>query len=471
MFGITPVVTDIRVKKMRGMRIMDKRQISVQLELERPVKTDKWVVPIRLTVNLSSFLPDELTGTGVIDLGSIALCEKKSGKSVPYQFFPDQQELGARRKAQGISIGPAARICCRAGVPFDSRGELVFFPSASRSFYLLTFDVICSGQAMQSPYFNYHYLVLDESNRPLPAPVWHMEVSPLSSRNGELHVWQEGKQVATYHFGDGKQGYLYPLRTVDGRNVVSIGRSADPTDSHRHHKGLWFGCRDVNGVNFWEEDGRGVIRHKNFPLLKGGPLTAEIREELEWIQEEEVLLQERRSLTFYRGDESSRLIDVEMRLVPTKDTVIGRNLFGFMAMRGNSALEPLSGGGCLINGNGGISEEEILWKHSPWCCLAGNLVSGCKHGFAIFDHPGNPGYPVAWQARDDGFFGPALACDKEVFMAKDQEFCLRYRILLFQEAEDRFEALVKDTWEGYRNDTTGVWSKNHAEEQTGRKEE
>ncbi len=59
-----------------------------------------------------------------------------------------------------------------------------------------------------------------------------------------------GALVARYHYGDHlPRPFLAPLIAPGGRQVTADPGPAD----HPHHRGVWTGHRDVDGVDHWTE--------------------------------------------------------------------------------------------------------------------------------------------------------------------------------------------------------------------------
>ena len=57
----------------------------------------------------------------------------------------------------------------------------------------------------------------------------------------------------------------------------------------------------------------------------------------------------------------------------------------------------------MTNAQGGRTEAECWGKRSEWMDYSGT-VDGQQVGIAIFDTPGNPGFPTYWHARGYGLF-------------------------------------------------------------------
>src|SRR5687768_5869495 len=91
-----------------------------------------------------------------------------------------------------------------------------------------------------------------------------------------------GKEVAQFHYGpEWDKPFLYPLRAVSGR-VISRGHPIEKREGeavdHPWHRGLWWGHGDINGHDFWREQGRdrtSRIVVVGQPAGKGNSVSAE----------------------------------------------------------------------------------------------------------------------------------------------------------------------------------------------------
>src|SRR5690606_1331207 len=95
------------------------------------------------------------------------------------------------------------------------------------------------------------------------------------SIKGDYSWDKNDKMVALLHDGkiiwklnfdkDQDKPYFHPLKTPNGYELT-LERPKD----HPWHRGLWFSWKDINGVNYWEEDpakgvaeGRSIIKSVN----------------------------------------------------------------------------------------------------------------------------------------------------------------------------------------------------------------
>jgi hypothetical protein len=236
------------------------------------------------------------------------------------------------------------------------------------------------------------------------------------TQNGDrIAVDIDGKPFGEFVTGsDAWKPYFYPLRSASGKVVTR----AFPMDStvagephdHNHHRGLWFAHIDVNGTDFWSSDplnkpspkyGRIVLTKVNG--VKSGKKSGSLSASFNWnTSDGKTLLTEDRTMTFY-SDPKLRIIDVDIVLTPKEKLHFGDDKDGTFAVRLAAPLQEDKGTGKITNADGLTGEKQVWGKRSNWADYSGTL-DGEQVGVAIFDHPGNPGFPTHWHARAYGLF-------------------------------------------------------------------
>ena len=210
--------------------------------------------------------------------------------------------------------------------------------------------------------------------------------------------------------------FLAPLRSATGLIVTRRfpmelvdGESRD----HPHHKGLWIGYGDVNGINFWETEPeskpsgsnpqqKGEIRLEKLNQVASGKKSGSIDASFAWLTAQgEQILEENRIMVFY-ADEKIRRFDVDATLTAKIRTQFGDTKEGFFAIRVADSMAGKNGG-VLTNSEGRHTEKDVWGKRADWVDYVGP-VAGQKIGILIFDYPQNPNHPPHWHARDYGLF-------------------------------------------------------------------
>ncbi len=234
----------------------------------------------------------------------------------------------------------------------------------------------------------------------------------LTERPGVLDVAVHGKACTSYWFGaDEVRPYFYPLLGPSGLAMTrSFPMKKDvPGEStdHPHHRSLYVAFGEVNGVDVWAEPphpNTGRIVHRAWEAVSDGPVAADLREHLQWVDAKDIpLLDERRRVTIY-ATSAVRLLDIEIVLTPSRGAVLFGDTKegGPLALRVNSAIEGRRGG-LIQNAHGARREAETWGKRSPWVDYSGSL-EGTTAGVAIMDHPTSFRHPTYWHVRDYGLF-------------------------------------------------------------------
>jgi len=291
-----------------------------------------------------------------------------------------------------------------------------------------------------------------------------------------------------------KKPVLYPLITDDGVTLTR-GYPLDPLPGervdHLHHAGLWFNYGNANGFDFWNNSDAikpesrammGTIAFKKVLSTKSGPETGELVIESTWITGTDVpILDQITRYTFARGSRS-RVVDCGVELRALDRVVFKDDKEGLLGLRVARWLEsPDEKGGVFRDANGkptkvsasdskdatGIyvtsegARGPAVWStRGRWCSLSGHSGSH-ESTIAIFDNPGNPGYPTYWHARGYGLFA-ANPLGRNIFdpqkpafnftIEKGQTANFRYRVVLYSYAAnadelnreaDRFAGAIK----------------------------
>ncbi len=278
-----------------------------------------------------------------------------------------------------------------------------------------------------------------------------------------------------------KKPVLYPI--VDGDGVtITRGWPLEPrpgerTD-HPHHDGLWFNYSNVNGFDFWNNSTAipaqrapkmGTIVLDKIVAARSGITQGELISNSTWIDgQNHPILAETSHYVFGRNG-STRSIDLIVTLTALDHVVFNDDKDGLLGLRVARWLEsPEEKGGTFTDANGnatkvaeaanlpgvapptgeyltseGVKGEAVWSTRARWCALTGHDESGHTVTIAIFDHPGNIGYPTYWHARGYGLFavnplGRHMFDPKQppldYTLEKGQSATFRYRIVIYTHA-------------------------------------
>jgi hypothetical protein len=237
---------------------------------------------------------------------------------------------------------------------------------------------------------------------------------------GVLNVSIDNQPFSTFYTGPNyPKPFLAPLRTADGTIVTRkypMEEVAGESRDHQHHRGLFIGYGEINGLNFWENEfeyksnapknfdsaknGKMVLAKIN--EVKSGKKSGKIDATFRWTgpNGDDYLL-EHRVMTFY-AQPDLRTVDVDFTLTAKRAVHFADTKEGFFAIRIADSMTEKNGG-VMTNSGGAHTEKDVWGKKADWVDYDGT-VNGEKVGIAIFDHSSNYGYPTRWHSRAYGLF-------------------------------------------------------------------
>ncbi len=240
--------------------------------------------------------------------------------------------------------------------------------------------------------------------------------------------------------------YLHPLRTADGRAVLTEARP----DHHPHQTGLFWGFTRVNGRDFFHHPGADYWRRESVTVLRSE--SSSESNSVQWQTVYELLddsgtalLRESQTWSLRLGDD-----DYELDLVwsgeANVDVTIGKYDYGglFLRMPWRNGVE-----GRVVNSarqrDGRADGQRAVWVD------VGMAIDGLDRDtpghVAIFDHPDNPGYPQPWRVDGQLGVGPVRAGlgDWRIAAGKGVEF--RHRMLVY--TGDKGDVAVTERWSAF----------------------
>jgi hypothetical protein len=282
--------------------------------------------------------------------------------------------------------------------------------------------------------------------------------------NGRLIVNYSGFLQTIYHYGrENFKPRFYPLTApcarmgaIDGDGTVypkSITDDSPP--DHIWHRSLWYACGDLNGVDFYlENGGEGRIVHQEFSDVFSGPLFGGFQERLRWIAPDgRKLLEDERSFVMYRLKGQLRVFDVEATFTALDEPVtFGQtNENALPLIRVADMIDEWDGGSITL-ADGTTGGKECFAKRSPWADCSGPLVRrGSEpeiYGIAMLDHPSNRNHPNAWFARSYGPLGTNLPFfDGPLTLRPGETWRMRHRIIVH--AGDPWQAGIPERYAEY----------------------
>jgi hypothetical protein len=278
-----------------------------------------------------------------------------------------------------------------------------------------------------------------------------------------------------------KKPVLYPIIDADGVTVTRgwplQPRPGERTD-HPHHDGLWFNYSNLNGFDFWNNSEAipaarspkmGTIVFGKIVSAKSGANRGELTTNSTWIDGTNHPVLDETTHYVFAHQGATRSIDLAVTLKALDRAVFNDDKDGLLGLRVARWLEsPEEKGGTFTDSNGvatpvaaaanvpgvapptgeyltseGVKGEAAWSTRGRWCALTGHNGAGHTVTIAIFDHPGNVGYPTYWHARGYGLFA-ANPLGRHMFdpkqpafdytLEKGQSTTFRYRIVFYTHA-------------------------------------
>src|ERR1051325_289876 len=217
-----------------------------------------------------------------------------------------------------------------------------------------------------------------------------VRITDLTNR---LRIEINGRLFTEYFFRDVARPYYYPLL---GPGEAPMTRNwplktvPGEAQDHQHHRSLWFAHGNINGKDFWSEQGRyGKTIHEGFDEIKSGRDSGIIKSHNEWVSADgAVVCTDSRTFRVYDpGSAHERVFDFEITLrAANGDVTFGDTKEGSMAIRlaETMKLKAKSGPGGHIVLSTGIRDLAAWGKRADWCDYYGP-VEGKTMGVAIFD--------------------------------------------------------------------------------------
>jgi len=279
-----------------------------------------------------------------------------------------------------------------------------------------------------------------------PKAVPEMQAVPLP--NHEISFQRSGNEIARYYFGpELRRPFIFPIIGPSGRSLTRMGHPGDP-ESHSHHNSVWISHHVVNGVSFWEDRAKGQIIHQLIEQFEDGANLASIRTVNAWIATNKVLLIEHRQVSAQALPKNEWLLVIDLELESKdQEVTLGKTPFGLLGVRMAKTIGVNDGGGTIRNSEGGVNENEVLWKHARWVDYSGPITAKTVEGVTLLDHPSNPNHPSVFHVRNDGWMGASLTFDGVRVIPVGQRLKLRYG--LYIHAGQPEPKLLQRRWEEF----------------------
>lgn len=300
-------------------------------------------------------------------------------------------------------------------------------------------------------------VTVQQSNGGEQAEAYDLVGVSLSDDQHKTDVRIDGQFATSFVFDpDLAKPYIGPIAGPYGDSYTRLDFD---TKEHPHHRSIWLGIGDINGIDMWNEPegkfGKQTVQETIDKL--SGPVLGRLTTRQVWTSfEGKPQLDEVRSVTVYRTPANARFIDLEFSLIASYGRVeIGATKeAGPLGVRVAESMKAALGG-TIVNAYGSIGESECWGKRAGWCDYYGN-VNDKVLGIATFDHPSNENFPAYWHVRNYGLMAPNnfyFAGGR--LLQKGQTIRYKYRIYCHEGSAN--EAKVAERYQDYLNPPTTEW--------------
>jgi hypothetical protein len=282
--------------------------------------------------------------------------------------------------------------------------------------------------------------------------LFFLAVSPVSAAEFDVVPVDEGVEVrlggqlvTRYLTKSGVKPVFWPVIGPHGDAVTRsypVGELLPgEKKDHIHQRSFWFTHGDVNGVDFWAEEGNhGEIVHREFVEVAGGA-AAKIVTRNDWNGPDGVTIcQDQRSFTIASLADGAIAFDCEIVVTAALEKVVfGDTKEGSFGLRTAGTMDvDAKLGGKIVNSDV-LTDGDAWGKRAAWVDYHGP-VNGKTVGIAIMNHPTSFRFPTYWHVRPYGLFAAnpfgvrdftgAQEASGAHSMAKGESFTLRYRVLI-----------------------------------------
>lgn len=287
-----------------------------------------------------------------------------------------------------------------------------------------------------------------------------------STEDDGVTVKVDGQLFLRYLKKSGPKPVVWPLIGPTGKEMTRAWplrpESRSEAQDHVHQRSLWFTFGRVNGVSFWHETpGHGVIEHREFKRVAGGP-SAVIETGNDWLGPDgKKILSDVRSIACGAND-VARWLDFDI-ILTSGDTpvVFADDKEGMFGVRvAHSMAVDSKQGGEIVSSEG--KKNGAAWgQPAAWVDYHGP-VNGESVGIAILNHPSSFRFPTHWHVRTYGLFaanpfgkkafsgGAEKGVDGTFQLKPKENLVFRYRVLLHR--GDEKEGRVAEAFAEYEKE-------------------
>ena len=233
--------------------------------------------------------------------------------------------------------------------------------------------------------------------------------------------------------------YLHPIVAPDGTDVLTEFSPGH----HKHQTGLFWGFTRVNGRDYFHNPDNGYWRRISSELII--PQGSEVK----WSTVYHLLdasgqaIMSETQVWTMRDSGSRYLLDLEWKGEALVDLTIAKYDYGglFLRMPWRPGME-----GGVVNSSRQRNEFATA-QRAIWLDVGLKLEGRTNQAhIAIFDHPKNSGYPLAWRVDSQMGIGPSRAISGNWTLATGKTERVRHQVLVYT---GNFNQTLDQDWENF----------------------
>jgi hypothetical protein len=279
-----------------------------------------------------------------------------------------------------------------------------------------------------------------------------------TNRENELEVTIGGRVVATYVYRDADTARPF-FKNVKTRSGIQVTRNRpvvagkDPADHADMHPGLWLAFSDLNGKDFWRNNGARVEHERFAQPPSGGDVSGTFSVVNRYASPSGASVCRESATYSIVVRPNGYWIVWDSMLAPTGERLeFGSAEEMGLGVRVATPITVKTGGGRITNSGGGVNEKGTWGQAADWCDYAG-MIGEKKVGVALFTRPAD-GQKIWFHSRDYGLmvanaFGPRAVAPECLIVRGGKALHLRFGAFVH---ESRQDIDLAAEWAAFRQD-------------------
>ena len=244
---------------------------------------------------------------------------------------------------------------------------------------------------------------------------------------GLLNILRSGTSVpvVTQNAKKGMRPYLHPIRTPNGKGVLTEIHPAH----HLHQTGIYWGLKKVNGKDYFMNYGEDHYQYHSMRIIEQAGERVSWETVYDLINEGGSGVLRETQIWSFREEDGIFLLDLEWKGEGLMEVKIEKFFVGGLFMR-----MPWTDGiaGEAINSMGEKNMAGAEGHRSVWVDV-GMEITGLEDWghIAILDHPDNVAFPTPWRVDEQLGIGPSRQILGDWHLGKNESTVEKYRLVIY----------------------------------------